>query len=171
MYVEALSKSAIRHMQVLVHRTRHKADKARDRRAEAALAGYLYVLESSVCARKVKKPPVTGLAQKGRIAKGRTLLYLGYSGKSQKQTVMYINALQYTFCIPHSCHLCLAQLSSQRGVHWHPCIIWLTSCRTWYEMCKLHIQRKLCIPEHNIQKRANKMKQSKQRSELAYTSS
>ena len=45
---------------------------ARDRRAEAALAAYLYVVESSVCVRKVKKPPVTCLAQKGRIAKGRT---------------------------------------------------------------------------------------------------
>jgi len=30
-----------------------------DRRAEAALAGCLYVLESSVCVRKVKKPPAT----------------------------------------------------------------------------------------------------------------
>ncbi len=32
---------------------------ARDRRAEAALSGCLYVLESSVCTFKVKKPPVT----------------------------------------------------------------------------------------------------------------
>jgi len=32
---------------------------ARDRRAEAALAGYLDVLESSVYVSKVKKPPAT----------------------------------------------------------------------------------------------------------------
>ena len=41
---------------------------------------------------------------------------------------------------------------------------------TWYEMCKLHMQRKLCRPVHNIQKRANSVRQSKQKSELAYTS-
>ena len=32
---------------------------ARDRRAEAAVSGFLYVLESSVWVRKLKKPPVT----------------------------------------------------------------------------------------------------------------
>jgi len=41
---------------------------------------------------------------------------------------------------------------------------------TWYEMCKLHMQRKLCRPVHNIQKRADSVRQSKQKSELAYTS-
>lgn len=41
---------------------------------------------------------------------------------------------------------------------------------TWYEMCKLHMQRKLCRPLHNIQKRADIVRQSKQKSELAYTS-
>jgi len=78
---------------------------ARDRRAEAALAGCLDVLESSVCALNVKKAPVANLAQKGRIAKGATLSCLGYNGRSQKQALMYINALQHTACIPHSCHL------------------------------------------------------------------
>ena len=37
-------------------------------------------------------------------------------------------------------------------------------------MCKLHVQRKLCRPVHNIQKRADNVRQSKQKSELAYTS-
>ncbi len=48
MCVEALLKSAIRHMQVLVHRFKAQGRQARDRRAAAALSDYLYVLESSV---------------------------------------------------------------------------------------------------------------------------
>jgi len=44
MCVRAVSKSAVRHMQVLDHRARHKADKV-ETRTEAALAGCLYVLE------------------------------------------------------------------------------------------------------------------------------
>ena len=58
MCVEALLKSAIRHMQVLVHRFKAQGRQARDRRAAAALSGYLYVLESSVwvCEEAVSGP-------------------------------------------------------------------------------------------------------------------
>ena len=55
MCVEALLKSAIRHMQVLVHRTRHKADRL--------VTGVLQLLFLAICMRSspqsgcVKKPP------------------------------------------------------------------------------------------------------------------
>ena len=56
MCVEALLKSAIRHTQVLVHRTRHKADRL--------VTGALQLLFLAICMRFspqsgcVKKPPV-----------------------------------------------------------------------------------------------------------------
>ena len=56
MCVEALLKSAIRHMQVLVHRTRHKADRL--------VTGTLQLLFLAICvcssprSGRVKKPPV-----------------------------------------------------------------------------------------------------------------
>ncbi len=56
MCVEALLKSAIRHMQVLVHRTRHKADRL--------VTGALQLLFLAICtclspqSGHVKKPPV-----------------------------------------------------------------------------------------------------------------
>ena len=61
MCVEALLKSAIRHMQVLVHKNQAQGRQARDRRAEAALAGYLNVLESSVWLdfQHVEGPPLS----------------------------------------------------------------------------------------------------------------
>ncbi len=46
MCVEALLKSAIRYRQLLVRRAWHKDKQACDWRAEAALKGYLLVLES-----------------------------------------------------------------------------------------------------------------------------
>jgi len=48
MCVETLFKSAIRHMQVLVHITRHKADRLVTGALMLPLFGYLYVLKSSV---------------------------------------------------------------------------------------------------------------------------
>ena len=67
MCVEALLKSAIRHMQVLAHRTRHKADRLEEG-ALLFLAICMCLSPQSGC---VKKPPVNWLAQKGRTAKGQ----------------------------------------------------------------------------------------------------
>ena len=58
MYVEALLRSAVRHRQVLVHRTRHKAN--------GLVTGAVKLLLLGVCmywslqsVRKVEKPPVS----------------------------------------------------------------------------------------------------------------
>ena len=69
MCVEALLKNAFRHTQVLVHSTRHKAD----RLVTGALE--LLFLALSMCLSPLsgrKRSACNFLAQKGRIAKGQT---------------------------------------------------------------------------------------------------
>ncbi len=59
MCVEAPLKSAFRHMQVLVHRTRHKADRLMNGALKLLFLAFCMCFESSVWVRKLKKPPVT----------------------------------------------------------------------------------------------------------------